>query len=500
MVAPAFMLTSGMLLGTAFSWIPLKVPKNRVLLMGIFAVITAIVIIFSTLLLQDSLASIYLFNSFIATVNMLPYNNIGGSIYMIAAIILVGIFEVGFTSGFTIATKISKPLGKKELSTSQRMHSSKAPVEVMSTANTSDLTKKTVPTELKSVFDLSKDATEMAEEQGLHRDEQGIMELFLYGKVTEIIPVVDTAKSGGYYFKGMPQLGWDTKRSRQVLDSLVRKGFLKAELTDKMIICKTCGSANVRLKRTCPECNSLKLNKQSLIEHFTCGAVEKQDAFETESGDLVCPKCNAKLQLIGSDYRKLPPAYHCNECNTLSSEPLVVAKCRDCDAITDMHDEPEVFLYSYSVNPGLPLKEMQQIKPIEMCIKFFKSLGYTIVAPALVSGKSGTQHLFDLLILGRVGWVGEHNIPNTTTRKDNGNTVVQLLISSKPIDIEEITRMYGMINDVDCDAINFIIPSLTESARNYAAAYNMKISEGQTIEEALVKSKIPKATEDRTGA
>jgi len=80
-------------------------------------------------------------------------------------------------------------------------------------------------------------------------------------------------------------------------------------------------------------------------------------------------------------------------------------------------------------------------------------------------------------------------------RKDNGNTVVQLWISSKPVDIEEVTRMYGMINDVECDAINFVIPSLTDSARNYAATYNMKISEGQTIEEALEKSKIPHAVE-----
>ena len=84
-------------------------------------------------------------------------------------------------------------------------------------------------------------------------------------------------------------------------------------------------------------------------------------------------------------------------------------------------------------------------------------------------------------------------------RKDNGNTVVQLLISSKPVDIEEITRMYGMINDVECDAINFVIPALTDSARNYAAAYDMKISEGQTIEEALAKSKIPKAVDNRMG-
>ena len=51
------------------------------------------------------------------------------------------------------------------------------------------------------------------------------------------------------------------------------------------------------------------------------------------------------------------------ECNTLSSEPLLIAKCRDCETTADMHEETETYLYTYTINPGLPIKEMQQIKP-----------------------------------------------------------------------------------------------------------------------------------------
>jgi len=495
------MLTSGMLAGIAFSKVPIKIQRNKILMVSGVAIAIAIVLIFSALLYQTNLSSIYTFDSFIAIIAQLPVANIvGDSIALTAAVILVGIFEAGLTIGFVAAVRLtntkstnndpSQPIGKMS---NQKIGSAKtnspANSEVSKTASNT-------VTESLSTSIRAKDATGIAEEQGLKKDEQSIMELFLYGKISEITPVIDLTKPGGYYLKGLPKIGWDTKRARQILDSLVRKGFLKAELTDKMITCKSCGSANVRLKRACPDCRSLKLSKEGLIEHFSCGAVEKQDAFETKSGDLVCPKCKAKLQLIGSDYRKLPPAYQCLECNTLSSEPLLIAKCRDCETTADMHEETE----TYTINPGLPIKEMQQIKPIEACVNFFKTLGYTIIAPALVSGKSGTQHLFDILILGRVGWLEEENTANSTsTHKDNGNTVVELLISSKPIDTEDITRMYGMINDVDCDAITFIIPSLTESARNYATAYHMKISEGQTIEEALSKSKIPKAANNRTG-
>lgn len=141
----------------------------------------------------------------------------------------------------------------------------------------------------------------------------------------------------------------------------------------------------------------------------------------------------------------------------------------------------------------MPLTELQRIKPIDSVAQFFKSLGYTIVAPAFVSGRSGTQHLFDMLILGRVGWIEPQKSDATpNARNDNGNTAVEVLISGKPINLGEVTRIYGKISDIDTDFILFAIPGLTANARNYAKAYGLKVSEGKSIEEALANSKIPK--------
>jgi hypothetical protein len=293
-----------MLAGIAFSKVPIKIQRNKILMVSGVAIAIAIVLIFSALLYQTNLSSIYTFDSFIAIIAQLPVANIvGDSIALTAAVILVGIFEAGLTIGFVAAVRLtntkstnndpSQPIGKMS---NQKIGSAKtnspANSEVSKTASNT-------VTESLSTSIRAKDATGIAEEQGLKKDEQSIMELFIYGKISEITPVIDLTKPGGYYLKGLPKIGWDTKRARQILDSLVRKGFLKADLTDKMITCKSCGSANVRLKRACPDCRSLKLSKEGLIEHFSCGAVEKQDAFETKSGDLVCPKCKAKLQLIG---------------------------------------------------------------------------------------------------------------------------------------------------------------------------------------------------------
>ncbi len=447
---------------------------------------------------SSNLAYIDVFRNFSQIFEQVNYPLIKYNAQLVATILLITLFEVGLGSGFGTAATITARQEKRKAAKTADVQ--KTPAQPAAHTNGGYKIGSTVEsTAIFALHDEPARSKRVVDDQGLRRDEQSVMELFLYGKVSQIAPLVNVAKPEGYQYEGVPQLDWDTKRSRQVLDSLVRKGYLNADLADKVIVCRACGSANVRVRTACPECGSLRLHKESLLEHFSCGAVERQTLFETENGDLVCPKCKGKLQLIGSDYRILPPAYLCQSCNTLNSEPLFTIKCGACGSTALVDEEPEIYLYKYTANPEMPMQELQQIKPLDVCTKFFKSLGYMIVAPAFVSGRSGTQHLFDILILGRVGWV-ETQKPGTQkspVRGDNGNTAVEVLISAKPIEVEEITRIYGKINDIDCDFILFVIPGLTAEARNYATAYNLKVCEGTNIEQALASSKIPKANEGK---
>ena len=494
LVAPIITLVLAIVIGVVFNYIPAKSKKRKPIPLVAFAVaLGAIGLIFIFLfgsLLNNSVYSIGLFQNFASIfagveVSMIKYNA-----ELVAATVLIVALEVGLASGFGVAFGVGNMQEKRRAAKNAADNTAKSG-EAANKINT-----QTNPTA--TLTNLTVTKTEDAPEEGLRRDEQSMMELFLYGKVNQITPIVNPNKPEGYLYEGIPQLDWDTKRERQVLDTLVRKGFLKAELSDKVIVCKTCGSANIRVRKACPECKSLRLRKESLLEHFSCGAVERQSQFEGHNGDLICPKCKGKLQLIGSDYRSLPPANMCLSCNTLNSEPLITTICGACGSSVEIDEASEIYLYKYTANSEIPLNEFQQIKPLDICTKFFKSHGYTIVAPAFVSGRSGTQHLFDILVLGRVGWVETQKKPNTyeaLPRSDNGNTAVEVLISSKPVELEEITRIYGKINDIDCDFIMFVIPGLTAEARNYAAAYNMKVCEGKNIEQALASSKIPKASE-----
>lgn len=483
LIVPLLTIAVAVVVGVAFDFIPFKSPKLKTIAIVAFGTVVGILGLIFAFLFTDivnSLYSIFVFQNFASIFESVDMSIIKYNAQLVATIILIAVFEIGLASGFGVAFTLDKRRLKRQAALDTVKADAASKTQTNNTAAHTDL-----------AFNKQQD---VAEDQSLRRDEQSVMELFLYGKANKIVPVVDLSKPEGYFYEGMPQLDWDTKHSRQVLDALVRKGYLNGELVDKVIVCQTCGSGNVRILKTCPECGSLRLNKEGLIEHFSCGAVERQSAFETQNGDLLCPKCKARLQLIGSDYRTLPPAYKCLSCNTLNSEPKLTIKCGDCTSNADIDDEPEIYLYKYTANPQMPLHEFQRVKPLDTCTQFFRSLGYTIVAPAFVSGRSGTQHLFDILILGRVGWVETQNATSKViSRNDNGNTAVEVLISGKPIDLEEITRIYGKISDIDTDFLLFAIPGLTPNARNYAQAYGMKVSEGKNIEEALTNSKIPKS-------
>ena len=483
------MLSIGLLIGAAFNIDLLGLRERKFIPLLIFALIAGTGLLFLALYHSGALASISMFKSFASIFGGVNYSFIAYNAELVAMIALISMLEIGLASGFGLAVRIDTIRGRRETSQDPA-----DPVDPGAAASNGTLGKTSLAVSLEGARD---EASGGVDEQGLRRDELSMMQLFLYGKVSQIIPVVDSAKPEGYFFEGIPHLDWDIRRTKKTLDSLARKGFLNAELTDKIVVCMACGSANVRIRKTCPECNSLRLRKEGLIEHFSCGAVEREAAFGTGNGDLVCPKCKGKLQLIGSDYRMLPPAYVCLGCNTMNSEPLLTIKCNDCGSTAQLDEEPEILLYKYTANPEAPMQELQQIKPLDACNTFFKSLGYTIVTPAFVSGRSGTQHLFDMLVLGRVGWLGPAGADAGKPRSDNGNTAVELLVSSEPVDLEDITRIYGKISDVDCDFLLFVIPGLTPNARNYAATFNMKVCEGKDIEEALASSKIPRACEGK---
>ncbi|MHB1909088.1 MAG: TackOD1 domain-containing metal-binding protein [Nitrososphaerales archaeon] len=318
----------------------------------------------------------------------------------------------------------------------------------------------------------------------LTSDERTISQLLLFGGVQEIVPKLDDKRIEGYFFEELQSLDWDTKRQTLALNSLARRGFLNAFPKEKILHCHSCGATGLEFRGSCPECSSLSLSRHKVVEHFPCGMIERESAFRTSSGDLVCPKCNKKLELIGNDYRSLGQMYVCQSCGALSKDLSPNLKCRNCGSVAMPEEETEQYLFAYSLNTSMLQKLRQHVKPTETVVNYYKARGYGAYSPAFVRGRSGTEHTFDLMIVEQDQKAGQQ-ITGRSQNTEKTKTFAEILVSDKPIELEEVTRVYGKISDISYPTLIFAVPSLSARAESYALAYKLHVFEGRTMEEAL---------------
>ncbi|RTZ62368.1 MAG: hypothetical protein DSZ32_00470 [Gammaproteobacteria bacterium] len=111
---------------------------------------------------------------------------------------------------------------------------------------------------------------------------------------------------------------------------LVRRGLLQeGELRDRLRLCGACSSPHLNYVDVCPNCGDIHIESKKFIHCFTCGHVAPQEAF-TGGGILSCPKCQAVLKHIGSDYDRPLDSFLCSACNQRFAEPDVMAHCLQC--------------------------------------------------------------------------------------------------------------------------------------------------------------------------
>jgi hypothetical protein len=471
-IAPICLLVTGFVCGMLFS--ANGRIRARATALVVWAVISGALLWLSSLALGAQLASSPLFADFSSIIRSTTYSHlVDGSLQKTTSAVLIGLYEFGTLCGFAAFSSSGNP----ELSSQQAIVYPPAK-QVIRIGNhaVNDANESTETLQMGSRDSVI-----------LDKDERTIMEVFAFGKAVRAVPRIDSTNPQGYFYEGIPSLNLDTSRMSKLLDSLARKAFLESELSDKMLTCKTCGSANLRLLSMCPECKSMRLSRHPILEHFACGLIDRQKAFKRPNGDLVCPKCQGKLHLVGSDYRNLSQMYVCEECNAMNKDLLESMKCADCGSLSPVEEETEIYLYTYSMNPAAMDRFSDQIKPIEACSSHIRSLGYTVVAPAFVKGRSGTQHTFDLLVLG-----GDHNSELTSpeSQADFRNTVVDIIVSIQPVEVDQVTTVYGKMCDVDCNSLIFAIPSLSKSAQSYVEEFKIRVLEGMTVEEALSRASL----------
>jgi hypothetical protein len=302
------------------------------------------------------------------------------------------------------------------------------------------------------------------------RDTQILLSRFLSGEINEIEPVYDPKL--GYRYPTVEAIVGDPSCTEAFLNKLSEAEILERKLFDKTIYCPRCDSANISVRYCCPYCRSFDIQKSSLIEHVKCGYMDVEENFH-KGNKLICPKCHEELKKADVDYRRAGIWCTCKDCSKSFDIPLASHFCRDCRQTYTFEDILIKNVYSYTLR-----KEAKEeaglgwilIAPIR---EFLVEEGFEVESPAFLKGKSGANHLFDIV-------ASKGDLPRKVTVIDVA-TSNESIVSEQPV-----IALFAKIFDVSpSNAYLIAIPRMGENGKKMAELYNIHVIEAKNQKEAI---------------
>ena len=301
---------------------------------------------------------------------------------------------------------------------------------------------------------------------------QLLLSRFVKGEIMELVPTFDLGQTARY-----PEVEAvvedDPEAAKRLVEKLWDVGIFKRKFFEKVLVCPSCLSANVSNDYVCPNCNSIDIERKTLLEHTACRNIDSVDNFLVEGG-LLCQKCNKELIEAGIDYQKLGSWFQCAQCGKRSDMPSPIHRCRNCGHIFTIRDTGFVNVYTYRFSADAE-EEFKRtfvvMKPIGTVLEEFQ---FKVEMPGQIAGRSGALHRFDAI----------------ATKGQSEVVVLDVIASDKQIDEVPVASLYAKIFDVaPSQAILVAIPNLTEKARKLAALYRISVIEASNSQEAAEQLK-----------
>jgi hypothetical protein len=293
---------------------------------------------------------------------------------------------------------------------------------------------------------------------------------FLSGELKEVEPVYDPKR--GYRYDTVETIVRDPLKVEEFLTKLYEAGILTRKLHDEAVFCPRCNSAGISIRYCCPYCKSFNIKKSSLIEHVKCGYMDVEENFR--KGDkLMCLKCHDELKKSDVDYRRAGVWCTCKDCSKSFDIPVVKLFCRDCHEDFTFEDAVIKEVCSYALKEDARREAAEGWVLISPINEFLMQNGFEVKSPAYLKGKSGANHMFDIV---------------ASPKEDEKNlTVIDIATSTENVVSEQpVIALFAKIFDVSpAMAYLIAIPKLNDNARKMAELYNIRAIEATNQEEAI---------------
>lgn len=188
---------------------------------------------------------------------------------------------------------------------------------------------------------------------GADRSEEQIVRMLaalLESAGAAVAPRYDAAAASAYTYPLVEEyLGARGDEGAAILDDLVSDNILDRRLEDKVHRCPRCEWHTLNFVETCPRCESIDIEIQKVLHHFSCAYVGPAHEFR-RGGDLVCPKCDDRIRHLGRDYESPADTYVCGDCRYTFTESRVTARCFRCKHAAPAEQVSSTPVYAYTAN------------------------------------------------------------------------------------------------------------------------------------------------------
>lgn len=300
--------------------------------------------------------------------------------------------------------------------------------------------------------------------------EMKLVGAMLEAKIIDIKPQLDFTTELGFVYPIVEQsINAKGTEVLEILDSLADKGILKGSFFDRILRCPRCQSINLRPSTHCPKCSSGDIARGRILEHVACGYVGVEDEFAAK-GKYICPRCKLELRTIGADYRSRGVLRKCRDCSEIFNVPLLKWRCLKCSSLTNEDEIEEVNIYAYSLDESKRNWLEFELQPKLRFLEFLRRHGYEITENATLKGKSGAEHIVDIL----------------ATRDDGvliHSVAIGVEIARDKIELDRILDFDVKAFDSGIhDKVLIVIPTLGEEAAKFANYHRIKVLEPKDLE------------------
>jgi transcription elongation factor Elf1 len=291
---------------------------------------------------------------------------------------------------------------------------------------------------------------------------------FLNGQISVLEPVYSPLK--GYSYPVVEEILEDKAKVPMFLEKLVDMGLLEKKIFDKTLTCPNCGSEHLNFRYCCPFCKSFNIKKSSLIEHIKCGYMDIESKFQ-QKDKLVCPKCNQELKKPDVDYRKAGVWCSCKDCNKSFDIPVTEHFCKDCHEVSTFEEAIINDVYAYTLKANIKADSSLNWYLSSAVSSLLVKQGLKVEASAVVKGKSGANHTFDIVAY---------------KDKDSKKTVIDIATAETSVSEQPIIALFAKIFDVTPErAFLIAVPKINDNAKKMAELYNIRAIEAKNPDEAV---------------